>query len=202
MTGYDISTVMIENAREKFKQVDWHEGDVHQLPYESGVFQGAVCTLSIHHFEQLAGAFREVYRTLDRGRFVIFTSSPEQMKHYWLNEYFPDALEKSITQMPSIETVNEALKQAGFTLIGVESFLLDPHIQDLFLYSGKFAPELYLDERIRSGMSTFAHLASVEEVRAGCAKLKLDIETNKIKDVLERYHSRFGDYMYVVAEKK
>lgn len=45
---------------------------------------------------------------------------------------------------------------------------------------------MYLDKKVRSGISTFANLASKEEIEEGCAKLKKDIETNKIEDVLKK----------------
>jgi hypothetical protein len=61
---------------------------------------------------------------------------------------------------------------------------------------------LYLDEKVRSGISTFANLSSEEEIEEGCAKLKKDIETKKIDDVLAKYSSDLGDYVYVIAEKK
>ncbi|WP_257841504.1 hypothetical protein [Salipaludibacillus agaradhaerens] len=38
---------------------------------------------------------------------------------------------------------------------------------------------MYLDEKVRSGISTFANLASIEKVEEGCNRLKKDIETNK-----------------------
>ncbi|GAE33294.1 hypothetical protein JCM9157_290 [Halalkalibacter akibai JCM 9157] len=59
-----------------------------------------------------------------------------------------------------------------------------------------------LDEKVRSGISTFANLASKDEIEEGCNKLKMDIETKKIENVLNKYSSNLGDYIYVVAEKK
>ncbi|UOE95242.1 hypothetical protein [Alkalihalobacillus sp. LMS39] len=61
---------------------------------------------------------------------------------------------------------------------------------------------MYLDENVRSGISTFANLASKEEVEDGCKQLKRDLETNEIDNVLKRYKSDLGDYVFVIAEKK
>lgn len=65
----------------KEPRINWFSGDVEKLPFSSGQFKGATCILAIHHFKDLHKSFKEVYRVLDAGsRFVIFTSSPEQME--------------------------------------------------------------------------------------------------------------------------
>ncbi|MFC0470314.1 class I SAM-dependent methyltransferase [Halalkalibacter kiskunsagensis] len=202
MTGSDISKEMIKKARGKSKTINWGVADVNKLPYESNTFEGVTCTLAIHHFDDLLTPFQEVFRVLDKGRFVIFTSSPEQMNNYWLKEYFPKAIEVSANQMPNVVEVSDKLKRAGFNIIGHETFLIQPNLEDFFLYSGKYEPKMYLDEKVRSGISTFANLASNEEVEEGCSKLKEDIETKRIEEVLNKYSSDLGDYVYVIAEKK
>jgi hypothetical protein len=60
------------------------------------------------------------------------------MQSYWLNEYFPDAMLKSIEQMPALDLVTGALTQAGFTSIDTEGFDIRDGLQDFFLYSGKY----------------------------------------------------------------
>ncbi|WP_027963733.1 class I SAM-dependent methyltransferase [Halalkalibacillus halophilus] len=202
MSASDLSQEMINKAELKTSNVEWKVADVSNLPYPSGVFDGVTCTLSIHHFENLLTPFKEVYRVLSKGRFVIFTSTPEQMNNYWLNEYFPIALKESAEQMPALSVVNDQLKEAGFDIVGAETFIIQPNLQDFFLYSGKYDPRMYLDEHVRAGISTFANLASEKEISQGCEKLKQDIESGHIENVMRNYSSHLGDYAYVVAEKK
>jgi ubiquinone/menaquinone biosynthesis C-methylase UbiE len=202
MTGSDVSNEMIMKAKEKSKTIDWGLANVNELPYDSNTYKGVTCTLAIHHFNDLLKPFQEVYRVLDKGRFVIFTSSPEQMNNYWLKEYFPKAIGDSAKQMPPLSKVSETLRAVGFNIIGLETFLIQPNLKDFFLYSGKYEPKMYLDEKVRSGISTFANLASKDEIEEGCTKLKIDIETKKIEDILNKYSSNLGDYVYVIAEKK
>ena len=71
---------------------------------------------------------------------------------------------------------------------------------DLFLYSGKHNPHLYLDARVRQGISTFAKLADAQEVARGLVQLKNDIATGAIARVMARYLSDAGDYQFVVAQ--
>ena len=202
MTGTDISEEMLTTARQKSAQISWIKADARNLPFDDASYLGAMCVLAIHHFTDLLVPFMEIHRVLKGGRFVIFTSSPEQMQSYWLNAYFPNAMKASIKQMPSLEKVIHHLRLAGFSVVGVESFLVEQDLQDFFLYSRKFEPQMYLDSTVRSGISTFANLAAPEEIAAGCRQLKHDIDNGKIHDVIQEYTSTLGDYTFVVAEKE
>ncbi len=88
--AFDNSDKMLSEARPKSSQVDWRQFDVTDLGYEPDLFDGAICSLAIHHFASLDKAFREVARVLkSNARFVIFSATPNQMRCYWLNHYFP-----------------------------------------------------------------------------------------------------------------
>ncbi|PZE19902.1 class I SAM-dependent methyltransferase [Paenibacillus xerothermodurans] len=202
MTGTDISEEMLHTARKKPSQVTWDKADVLHLPYQDGAFSGATCILAIHHFKNLHQAFQQVYRVISQGRFVIFTSSPEQMERYWLTEYFPDAMHASCRQMPEIPLAVDHLRKLGFSIVGVEKFFIQPDLQDFFLYSGKHEPSIYLNPNVRAGISTFPNLASRDEIHIGCTRLKIDIESGRIQEVMDRYRSDLGDYLFVIAEKR
>ena len=199
--GLDQSQHMIRAAREKSREVVWHQGDVAVQPFNDWIFAGVSCSCAIHHFNELHPVFREVYRVIDRGRFVIFTATPEQMSGYWLNHYFPDAMLMSIQQMPSLDLVQTALTEAGFQIALTEPYEVQPDLADFFLYSGKHHPEMYLSGGIRRGISTFASLAEPSEVVEGCARLRADIASGRIADVMRGYRSREGDYLFVIASK-
>jgi ubiquinone/menaquinone biosynthesis C-methylase UbiE len=66
-----------------------------------------MCSLAIHHFPNMTNAFREISRLIKpKGKIVLFTAVPEQMYSFWLNEYFPNMMQKSCDQMPSLEAIN------------------------------------------------------------------------------------------------
>jgi ubiquinone/menaquinone biosynthesis C-methylase UbiE len=203
MTGVDISNTMIEQAKAKAHadQVDWFLSDAARLPLADSVFTGAVCVLAVHHFQQPVSVFQEVFRVLRKGKLVLFTSSPEQMEHYWLHAYFPEMMRASMEQMPSVEQVVEWLHQTGFHRVETEPYFVRPDLQDGFLYKGKHDPSYYLNPLVRQGMSSFARLADPEEVRTGCLQLEEDIRTGRIDEVIRPYHSSIGDYLFVSAEK-
>jgi ubiquinone/menaquinone biosynthesis C-methylase UbiE len=200
--GIDQSSQMLHMARRKSKAVLWCRGDVTALPLGTGVADGVVCTLAIHHFPDLEPAFAEVGRILARGWFVLFTATPEQMRGYWLNKYFPTAMIRSIEQMPAFPVVERALTAAGFCDIRCDAFEVPPDLTDLFLYSGKHRPGLYLQENVRRGISTFASLADPLEVASGLEQLRSDIATGRIEEVIRKYVHTGGDYLFVVARKR
>jgi len=202
MIGTDISSTMVDSAKLKNHEISWIRADACELPVEDSAFKGAISTLVIHHFEELEAPFREAYRVISEGRFVIFTSTPEQMRSYWLVEYFPKAMEASCKQMPPLEKVVDALRNVGFSIVGAETFMVQPNLEDFFLYSGKYDPCMYLEAQVRKGISTFASLAFEDEVKEGCFRLKRDIASGKVNDVISEYNSIYGDYMFIVAKKK
>lgn len=200
--GIDQSELMISRAKEKAPHMEWHVGDAELLPFPSGSFQGATCILAIHHFKNVRKAFMEVFRVIDKGRFVIFTAYPEQMMRYWLNEYFPEAMRRGMRQMLSKRALFGHLEAAGFERIVEENFEVPCDLQDLFLHSGKYKPEIYLQPEVRAGISTFANLASEEEVSEGCRQLEQDIQSGRINQVIADYATPSGDYVFVAAEKE
>jgi ubiquinone/menaquinone biosynthesis C-methylase UbiE len=202
--GVDHSRHMLELARRKDGEVAWQAGDVEALPLEDGRFHGACISLAIHHFASLPRALAEVRRVLAPGaRLVIFTSTAEQMAGYWLREYWPVAVRRSIEQMPTMAAIEAALAAAGLELVGTEPYFVRPDLEDGFLYQGKHRPARYLDPEVRRGASTFASLADADEIRDGCERLQEDLRSGRIEEVRAAYEHVVtqppGDYLFVVA---
>ena len=201
--GIDPSNEMLEQARAKHPDMDWRNGNAEKTGLPDGCMNGVVASLTIHHWPDLEKAFLELARVLKNdGRIVIFTSTPEQMKGYWLNHYFPQLMAAGIKQMPALEVVAEALQQSGFHNIITEKYAVQPDLQDQFLYIGKYHPGIYFRPEIRAGISTFADLGNKTEVEAGLAKLRKDIETGEVQSVIDSYEHNEGDYLFIAADKK
>lgn len=199
--GIDQSADMLGRAQAKSTVVHWHVADAAALPFQDAAFHRVLCTLAIHHFPDMAAAFSEVQRVLAaNGRFVVFTSLAEQMEHYWLKKYFPEIMRRSIEQMPSMEKLSNALHQAGLAITATELYNVRPDLKDLFLYSGKFNPAVYLNPLVRAGISSFAALANQKEVDEGCMRLEADMDSGRVYDIIEDSAHKGGDYMFVVVE--
>jgi SAM-dependent methyltransferase len=203
MNGVELTSTMLAKARLKSDRVRWIQGNADALPFRNRRFDGAIATVTIHHWKSLRPGFDEVFRVMRAGRFVLFTGDHAQMNGYWLREYFPQAIAASLKQMPAAEYVMEQLRQVGFTEVKREAWEVPHDIQDWFLYAGKYRPEIYLDPNVRAGISFFAQgVATPEETDAGCTRLKADIESGRIAQVVESYRHDLGDYLFVIANKK
>jgi ubiquinone/menaquinone biosynthesis C-methylase UbiE len=184
--AFDQSELMIAEARSKNSAINWSIMDVEKTSYEANKFDSAVCSLAIHHFNDLNLAFKEISRLLIcSGRLVIFTSTSEQMQGYWLNYYFPIMMQASIKKMPPLEKIKSALNSADFRISEIRSFNVTNSLTDLFLYSGKNRPEIYLSESIRAGISSFHNLCTIDELKSGLSKLERDLKTGKIHQVID-----------------
>jgi len=203
LIGIDPSSEMLNKARARYRQIDWQRGTAESTGLADEIANGITAFLTIHHWTDLNQAFRELYRVLKpAGKIVIFTSTPQQMRGYWLNHYFPVMLEDSTVQMPALERIEKVMADAGFLMAGTETYAVRPDLQDQFLYVGKNQPELYFDENIRRGISSFSALARKEEVKEGLAKLRKDINSGAIRGIIESYENSLGDYLYIIGQKE
>ena len=201
ITGMDPSIKMLNVARNRSNSIDWIQGLAENIPIKSDTIDGIICSLTVHHWSNLKSSFKELSRVLKpKGRVVIFTSTPEQMKGYWLNHYFPKMLQDSIQQMPSYEVLQSVIQESGLSLSHRENYEVQSDLQDLFLYAGKHNPLLYLDVQVRNGISSFSSLANKEEVTSGLKRLKSDIDSDKISEIINKYSNDLGDYSFIVAQ--
>ena len=199
--GVDPSELMLEKAIPKNDKIDWEIGSAENTQLSENFVDGIIGSLTIHHWTDLTIGFSELNKVLKpNGRIVIFTSTPEQMKGYWLNHYFPKMLSDSIIQMPTLERVERAMKDSGIEFLETHKYFIKPDLEDHFLYCGKHNPELYFDEQIRQGISSFSSLSNQTEVENGLGELRADIDSGKIKEVITSYENDLGDYLYIIGK--
>lgn len=202
MIAVDPSIEMLAKAKAKNNKIDWQLGSAENLDLPNHSIDGVIATLTLHHWKDIKAGFRELHRVLKPGgKMVLFTSTPNQMKKYWLNDYFPKMLEESIRQMPSKENTLTAISESGIKIIKTDRYFVRPDLEDHFLYCGKQNPELYFNPQVRNGISSFSDLALQQEVERGLLKLRQDIDSGKINEVISSYNNDSGDYLFIVGEK-
>ncbi len=199
MVGLDRSGLMLRTARAKSSDLPLVGADAAALPFPNRSFGGAICTLAIHHFTDLEATFAETARVLKNGTLVILTALPEQIMRYWLRAYFPRMMQRSAEQMPDWGAIEIALRRAGFRTWTQRLYWMPQQPVDLFLYSGKHQPHLYLDERVRANISSFANLADRDEIGAGLEHLKRDLAQNRFEQATSEYEDVGGDYLFIAA---
>ncbi|WP_298508856.1 class I SAM-dependent methyltransferase [uncultured Kordia sp.] len=201
--GVDPSQKMLDKAKINHPEITWKLGTAENIPTESNSIEGVIGTLTLHHWNDLQKGFSELFRVMKNyTNIVFFTATPEQMKGYWLNHYFPKMMEDSMQQMPSLEKISKAMEAAGFKDIFTERYFIQPDLKDHFLYVGKQNPSMYLDATIRNGISSFSHLAHQDEVQKGLAQLEKDIASGEIKNIIKSYENRTGDYLFLLSQKE
>jgi ubiquinone/menaquinone biosynthesis C-methylase UbiE len=201
--GIDPSEKMLDKAKLQNQNITWLLGKAESIPLDNESIDGCIASLTLHHWTNLSNGFKELYRVLKtNGKVVIFTSTPNQMKGYWLNHYFPKMLSVSIQQMPSFEIIKKALIENRFKNIKTEAYFIKPDLQDLFLYAGKERPELYLNAQVRYGISSFSALSNKKEVEQGLHEIEDDIKTKKITKIINDYKNDYGDYLFIITEKQ
>ncbi|WP_025742374.1 class I SAM-dependent methyltransferase [Aquimarina pacifica] len=200
--GIDPSEEMLKKARRQNQKSTYILGKAEHLELATASIDGIIASLTLHHWQDLNQGFSELNRVLKpEGTMVIFTATPNQMKGYWLHHYFPKTLIDSIAQMPSYEHIDANLQANGLIIVKKEKYNIRPDLQDLFLYSGKHNPNLYLDPNIREGISSFSSLANAEEVRTGLEALNNDIKSGEIHKIMTNYINDKGDYIFIVVKK-
>jgi hypothetical protein len=111
-------------------------------------------------------------------------------------------LHSSILQMPSFADIQDTIRQTGLEITDIEKYFIKDDLQDYFLYVGKNNPDLYFDETIRHGISSFSSLANIEEVKQGLSKLKNDIDNQSFDRIKDQYANELGDYLFITIDKK
>ncbi len=178
--GYNIKAVEPSATMRKQAQpggtIEWVEGFAEEIPLRNNSVDGVMCILSIHHFNSLAKAAKEMARICADGPIVIFTFDPRQIQRPWIAEYFPGIWDAAAPLFPPLSDVENLLAES--TNRKVDSYIFElPHdLHDLFLAAGWRRPELYLDPAVRSCMSGFA-LADQDEVIDGIRRLQHDLES-------------------------
>lgn len=200
--GIDVSEEMLSKARKKHPLIQFYQGDAKSLPFQEALFNGATCTLATHHINNNHQVCQEAFRVIKVvGRFVIFTATPEQMSAYWLCHYFPKMMADAAGKMSSFDALEATLKQAGFNTVSQSPFFVSNNLQDWFLHAGKYRPEIYLDQAVRDGISSFHLSADKHELQQGLEQLENDIISGEVKKIIAEYENNIGDYLFVVGEK-
>lgn len=167
VTAVEPSREMIRQRRPGTVQVIQASAD--SLPFDDKSFDASMAILTVHHWPDKGAGLREM-RRVTRGRIVLLTFDPSHRP--WLTDYIPELAELDEAQAPRMSEYEGWLGPVQITPV------LVPHdCSDGFLYAYWRRPAAYLDQRIRSGSSSFWALGKAAE--PGLERLRRDLETGE-----------------------
>ena len=162
------------------------------LPFGADAFDASMAILTVHHWPDKEQGLEEL-RRVSRGRVVILTWDPTY-SGFWLTDYIPEVLDADRPIFPMIHEYEHVLGPTKVIDIPI------PHdCTDGFMGAYWRRPEAYLDQRVRSAISTFSKL---RDTNSGLQRLDRDLKSgawrSRYRDVLSRTEMDLG-YRLVVA---
>ncbi|MEL6505503.1 MAG: class I SAM-dependent methyltransferase [Pseudomonadota bacterium] len=143
------------------------QGNAENLPFPDDSFDAAMASLTIHHWTDHAKGLQEM-RRVSRGPVVLFTFDPTP-RDFWLWHYFPGLAALDAHIMPPMTFYESVLGP-----VDIHPIPIPADCTDGFLCAYWKRPAAYLDDKIRTGMSSFHAMDAVE---AGLENLAHDLET-------------------------
>jgi hypothetical protein len=173
VTAVEPSWVMIDQRRRYKAAIVGARAEA--LPFRQDTFDCAMAILTIHHWSDIERGLFEPLR-VSKGKIILLTWIGF-ISHFWLLDYLPQIKPVDESMFPSIEQLSSWIGPVRSVVVPI------PHdCTDGFLCAYWRRPEAYLDEGVRSAISTFSRVRNVEE---GLARLKDDISTGL-------WHERYG----------
>jgi SAM-dependent methyltransferase len=155
--------------------IEWIDGYADNLPLANQALDAAIIMLAFHHFQDYRQALREVRRIVGNGQIVLFTYDPAMILSFWLTKYFPSFVtDVESTFLPIPKLMHEIQTVVGHAVNAIP-FSLPHDLSDSFAAVGWARPELYLDSKIRNGISSFAKI-DAGELDNGLSHLREDLE--------------------------
>lgn len=177
--GYRVAAVepssMMRSQAVIHSSVRWIDAYAEALPLAGNSVDATVVMLALHHFKDSQQALREIYRITNR-KVILFTYDPQMIAHFWLTKYFPSLIADIRSTFSPIATLVSQLEVIADKPVSVEHFALPHDLADSFAAVGWGRPELYLNDSIRAGISSFCKMAD-SELEQGLSHLRKDIGT-------------------------
>jgi SAM-dependent methyltransferase len=157
-----------EMIRQRLNRSNVVQGVAEALPFRDACFDTSLALLTIHHWTDLSQGLQECARSSKRA-VTILTWDPSSLGFWLTQDYFPEILEFDRSIFPSLEELQHCLGEITVTDVPIPADCIDG-----FLGAYWRRPEAYLQEHIRSGMSSFSRISTFVH---GLEQLQADLES-------------------------
>lgn len=207
--GYKIDaiepSIQMINQSTQNKNITWYQLKAEEIS-SSKKYDGAICSLAIHHFSDIDKSLSNIKRALKKdANFIIFCADPRKVdENCWFKNYFNEMIEKAKDSYLPIEILLRKLEETFKSVPTVEVFRIPNNITDGFFYAGWQTPERYLNKAFRNSISVFSK-APKEMVSKAIKNLEKDLTQgvwdSRYKKVrgMESYN---GGYYFVKIKNK
>ncbi|MBN1614635.1 MAG: class I SAM-dependent methyltransferase [Deltaproteobacteria bacterium] len=184
------SRVMIDHRRGRKAAVVQARAEA--LPFRQNAFDCAMAVLTIHHWSDIERGLQEALRVAKRK--VVLLTWVGFPSHFWLLDYLPQIRSIDEPMFPTMEQLASWMGSLRSIVVPI------PHdCTDGFLCAYWRRPGAYLDQGVRSAISTFSRVRDIEE---GLERLKADVAAGlwleRYGDLLEKKEIDLG-YRVVVS---
>jgi ubiquinone/menaquinone biosynthesis C-methylase UbiE len=167
------SLVMAKQA-DQHPSIQWLSGGAESIPLPDSSVAACVSILSYHHFQDRRMAMSEMLRIAGAGPLIFFTFCPQRLSTFWLYRYFPTLLADARSCFESAERMAVEMERWTGRSATLHWFPLPFDLADWFAAAGWRRPELYLDEHVRQGISSFARVP-LPELESGLSRLSSEL---------------------------
>ena len=156
-------------------RIQWIDSYAENLPLLDQSVDVAIIMLAFHHFQNYRQALQEISRVTKNGQVILFTYDPAMISNFWLTQYFPSFIADVNLTFLSVAKLSSEIESITGKTVNIYPFLLPNDLLDSFAAVGWSRPELYLDNTIRNGISSFSKL-SENELEHGISRLSEDLK--------------------------
>jgi SAM-dependent methyltransferase len=165
------------------------------LPFKDSSFDSVMAILTIHHWSDIKQGLKEAVRVTKK-RLILLTWIGF-VEEFWLVDYLPEINEIDEPMFPSIEQLSSWLGPVRTISVPIPHDCIDG-----FLCAYWRRPQAYLNEDVRSAISTFSRGTGFAGGLQALAKdLNSGVWYQRYGSLLSREEMDFG-YRIVVYDKK
>ena len=193
VVGVEPSSIMV--AQRPAGSAPAVQASAEALPFRNAAFDAAMAILTMQHWSDWRRGIKECARVA-RWRVVLFSWDPDSKVFWLVQEYFPEILALDQRIFPNLAEISAVLGDFEMRAVPIPADCADG-----FLGAFWRRPEAYLDQAVRTGISSFGRIA---DATLGLARLQRDLASGEWKrrhaDLLERADLDIG-YRLIVADR-